>query len=146
MFRSTIIPYTELSKELFFELIKLRIEIFVVEQKCYYQELDEEDQIALHVVGQKNGIVIAAGRIIPDVSKMQVSIGRIAVKNGFRNNGFAREMMDEILDYIGHNFKTYSIKLSAQVYLINFYKSFGFKEIGKVYLEDGIEHINMVKK
>ena len=55
-------------------------------------------------------------------------------------------MMDEILEYIGHNFKTYSIKLSAQVYLINFYNSFGFKEIGKVYLEDGIEHINMVKK
>ena len=146
MFRSTIIPYEDLSKELFFELIKLRIEIFVVEQNCYYQELDEEDQIALHVVGQKNGTVIAAGRIIPDVSKMQVSIGRIAVKNGFRNNGYARKMMDEILDYIGHNFKTYSIKLSAQVYLINFYTSFGFIEIGKVYLEDGIEHINMVKK
>ena len=146
MFRSTIIPYEDLSKELFFELIKLRIEIFVVEQNCYYQELDEEDQIALHVVGQKNGIVIAVGRIIPDVSKMQVSIGRIAVKNGFRNNGYARKMMDEILDYIGHNFKTYSIKLSAQVYLINFYTSFGFIEIGKVYLEDGIEHINMVKK
>ena len=69
MFRSTIIPYKDLSKELFFELIKLRIEIFVVEQKCYYQELDEEDQIALHVVGQKNGIVIAVGRIIPDVQK-----------------------------------------------------------------------------
>ena len=68
------------------------------------------------------------------------------VKNGFRNNGYARKMMDEILEYIGHNFKTYSIKLSAQVYLINFYNSFGFKEIGKVYLEDGIEHINMVKK
>ena len=146
MFRSTIIPYEDLSKELFFELIKLRIEIFVVEQTCYYQELDEEDQIALHEVGQKNGIVIAVGRIIPDVSKMQVSIGRIAVKNGFRNNGYARKMMDEILDYIGHNFKTYSIKLSAQVYLINFYTSFGFIEIGKVYLEDGIEHINMVKK
>ena len=146
MFRSTIIPYKDLSKELFFELIKLRIEIFVVEQKCYYQELDEEDKIALHVVGQKNGIVIAVGRIIPDVSKMQVSIGRIVVKNGFRNNGYARKMMDVILEYIGHNFKTYSIKLSAQVYLINFYNSFGFKEIGKVYLEDGIEHINMVKK
>ena len=146
MFRSTIIPYKDLSKELFFELIKLRIEIFVVEQNCYYQELDEEDQIALHVVGQKNGIVIAVGRIIPDVSKMQVSIGRIAVKNGFRNNGYARKMMDEILEYIGYNFKTYSIQLSAQVYLINFYNSFGFKEIGKVYLEDGIEHINMVKK
>ena len=81
MFRSTIIPYKDLSKELFFELIKLRIEIFVVEQKCYYQELDEEDQIALHVVGQKNGIVIAVGRVIQDVSKMQVSIGRIAVRN-----------------------------------------------------------------
>ena len=146
MFRSTIIPYENLSKELFFELIKLRIEIFVVEQKCYYQELDEEDKIALHVVGQKNGIVIAVGRIIPDVSKMQVSIGRIAVKNGFRNNGYARKMMDEILDYIGYNFKTYTIKLSAQVYLINFYNSFGFREIGKVFLEDGIEHINMVKK
>ena len=53
---------------------------------------------------------------------------------------------DEILEYIGHNFKTYSIKLSDQVYLINFYNSFGFKEIGKVYLEDGIEHINMIKK
>ena len=76
-----IIPYKDLSKELFFELIKLRIEIFV-EQKCYYQELDEEDQIALHVVGQKMHCN-AVGRIIPDDSKMQFYC---RIQNGFSND------------------------------------------------------------
>ena len=80
MFQSTIKPYNELSKDQFFDILKLRIEIFVVEQSCYYQELDDEDKEAFHVSIYNNGIIVAVGRIIPNLNNREVKIGRIAVK------------------------------------------------------------------
>ena len=146
MFQSTIKPYNELSKDQFFDILKLRIEIFVVEQSCYYQELDDEDKNAFHVSIYNDGIIVAVGRIIPNLYNKEVKIGRIAVKMEYRKRGFAYSMMKDILNFISHKFQSFGVSLSAQTYLIDFYQSFGFKEIGNIYLEDGIEHINMVLK
>ena len=146
MFQSTIKPYNELSKDQFFDILKLRIEIFVVEQSCYYQELDDEDKNAFHVSIYNDGIIVAVGRIIPNLYNKEVKIGRIAVKMEYRKRGFAYSMMKDILNFISHKFQSFGVSLSAQTYLIDFYQSFGFKEIGNTYLEDGIEHINMVLK
>ena len=146
MFQSTIKPYNEISKDQFFDVIKLRIEIFVVEQCCYYQELDHEDKEAFHVSIYNDGIIVAVGRIIPDHFNKEIKIGRIAVKMEYRKRGFAYSMMKDILNFISHKFQSFGVSLSAQTYLIDFYQSFGFKEIGNIYLEDGIEHINMVLK
>ena len=146
MFQSTIKPYNDLSKDQFFDILKLRIEIFVVEQCCYYQELDNEDKKAFHVSIYNDGIIVAVGRIIPNLHNKEVKIGRIAVKMEHRKKGLAYKMMKDIMNFISKKYKNFSVLLSAQTYLIEFYQSFGFKEIGNTYLEDGIEHINMVLK
>ena len=146
MFQSTIKPYNDLSKDQFFDILKLRIEIFVVEQCCYYQELDDEDKVAFHVSIYNDGIIVAVGRIIPNFYNKEVKIGRIAVKMEYRKKGLAYKMMKDIMNFISKKYKNFSVLLSAQTYLIEFYQSFGFKEIGSMYLEDGIEHINMVLK
>ena len=146
MFQSTIKPYNDLSKDQFFDILKLRIEIFVVEQCCYYQELDNEDKEAFHVSIYYDGIIVAVGRIIPNLHNKEVKIGRIAVKMEHRKKGRAYKMMKDIMNFISKKYKNFSVLLSAQTYLIEFYQSFGFKEIGNTYLEDGIEHINMVLK
>ncbi|MEC7084208.1 MAG: GNAT family N-acetyltransferase [Bacteroidota bacterium] len=146
MFQSTIKRYNDLSKDQFFDILKLRIEIFVVEQCCYYQELDNEDKEAFHVSIYNDGIIVAVGRIIPNLHNKEVKIGRIAVKMEHRKKGLAYKMMKDIMNFISKKYKNFSVLLSAQTYLIEFYQSFGFKEIGSTYLEDGIEHINMVLK
>ena len=146
MFQSTIKPYNDLSKDQFFDILKLRIEIFVVEQCCYYQELDDEDKEAFHVSIYNDGIIVAVGRIIPNLHNKEVKIGRIAVKMEYRKKGLAYKMMKDIMNFISKKYKNFIVLLSAQTYLIGFYQSFGFKEIGNTYLEDGIEHINMVLK
>ena len=146
MFQSTIKPYNELSKDQFFDILKLRIEIFVVEQSCYYQELDDEDKEAFHVSIHNNGIIVAVGRIIPNLNSREVKIGRIAVKMNQRKKGLASCMMEDMLNFISKKYGDFSVLLSAQTYLIKFYQSYGFNEIGDTYLEDGIEHINMVLK
>ena len=146
MFQSTIKRYNDLSKDQFFDILKLRIEIFVVEQCCYYQELDNEDKKAFHVSIYNDGIIVAVGRIIPNLHNKEVKIGRIAVKMEHRKKGLAYKMMKDIMNFISKKYKNFSVLLSAQTYLIEFYQSFGFKEIGNTYLEDGIEHINMVLK
>ena len=146
MFQSTIKRYNDLSKDQFFDILKLRIEIFVVEQCCYYQELDNEDKEAFHVSIYNDGIIVAVGRIIPNLHHKEVKIGRIAVKMEHRKKGLAYKMMKDIINFISKKYKNFSVLLSAQTYLIEFYQSFGFKEIGNTYLEDGIEHINMVLK
>ena len=146
MFQSTIKRYSDLSKDQFFDILKLRIEIFVVEQCCYYQELDNEDKEAFHVSIYNDGIIVAVGRIIPNLHNKEVKIGRIAVKMEHRKKGLAYKIMKDIMNFISKKYKNFSVLLSAQTYLIEFYQSFGFKEIGNTYLEDGIEHINMVLK
>ena len=146
MFESTIKPYNDLSKDQFFDILKLRIEIFVVEQCCYYQELDDEDKEAFHVSIYNDGIIVAVGRIIPNLHNKEVKIGRIAVKMEYRKKGLAYKMMKDIMNFLSNDYKNFSVLLSAQTYLIEFYRSFGFKEVGDNYLEDGIEHINMVLK
>tara|TARA_B100000123_G_scaffold166951_1_gene123688 strand:- start:802 stop:1242 length:441 start_codon:yes stop_codon:yes gene_type:complete len=146
MFQSTIKRYNDLSKDQFFDILKLRIEIFVVEQCCYYQELDNEDKEAFHVSIYNDGIIVAVGRIIPNLHNKEVKIGRIAVKMEHRKKGLAYKMMKDIMNFISKKYKNFSVLLSAQTYLIEFYQLFGFKEIGNTYLEDGIEHINMVLK
>ncbi len=146
MFQSTIKPYNDLSKDQFFDILKLRIEIFVVEQCCYYQELDDEDKEAFHVSIYNDGIIVAVGRIIPNLHNKEVKIGRIAVKMEYRKKGLAYKMMKDIMNFLSNDYKNFSVLLSAQTYLIEFYRSFGFKEVGDNYLEDGIEHINMVLK
>jgi ElaA protein len=139
--------FKELSLDELYGILQLRAEVFVVEQGCAYQDLDDKDQKALHVMGFKNNKIVAYARIFKagDYFK-EASIGRVVVKNKEREYGYGYEIMNASIKVINQQFNETSIHLSAQAYLKKFYNSLGFIQVGEGYLEDGIPHIGMLKE
>ena len=126
--------------------MKLRSEIFVVEQDCVYQDLDGKDAKALHVIGIKNNEVVAYTRIFKPGDYFDIaSIGRVAVHKDHRKYGYGKLIMEASINAVNNKFMEQQIKISAQTYLDKFYTELGFEAIGEGYLEDGIPHIQMVK-
>ena len=124
-----------------YEIIKLRIEVFVVEQDCPYQDLDDKDKNAYHLFVEDNGLVVAVLRILPEgVSFEDMAIGRLIVKKSYRGRGISRKMMNKAISFIINDLNKSKIRLSGQAYLLEFYESLGFKRVSDVYLEDGIDH------
>ena len=134
--------FQDLDKEELYKFLQLRIEVFVVEQNCPYQEIDQSDLISNHVFGKVDDHIMAVGRFYK--KNNTVFIGRIAIEKKYRNNGYARELMIFILKNVKKEFPNLEVALSAQEYLINFYHSLGFKQKGNIYLEDGIPHVKMI--
>ncbi|MBZ9730667.1 GNAT family N-acetyltransferase [Salegentibacter sp. JZCK2] len=138
--------FNELSLEELYQILQLRSEVFVVEQDCVYQDIDGKDQKALHVLGLKEGKVIAYTRCFDKGFYFdEAAIGRVVVKENQRKFGYGHLILKASILAIEERFKTNNIKLSAQQYLTDFYESHGFMQIGEGYLEDGIPHIAMVK-
>jgi ElaA protein len=139
--------YKELTKEELYGLLRLRAEVFVVEQDCPYQDLDNKDQLAHHLLGKIDNQVAAYLRIFKAGDYFQeISIGRVVVKPSYRSMGLGHKLMQQAILFIEQNSKQKSIRISAQTYLKNFYESHGFKQIGEAYLEDGLPHIGMLRK
>lgn len=138
--------FNDLSVNEYWEILHLRTEIFVVEQDCPYQEVDEKDRLSFHLYGRnENNEVIATSRILPEgISYKELSIGRVALKKEVRGKGIADIMMLKTLEFIEKQFGEVPIRISAQEYLINFYGKHGFKKVGEGYLEDNIPHIEMI--
>ena len=136
--------YNELSKEELYSLLRLRAEVFVVEQDCPYQDVDNKDQRAIHIFASNNGEVIAYSRVFKagDYFK-ETAIGRVTIKQSFRGTGLGIKLMEKSIDYIDTHFSTNAIHISAQTYLKKYYQSLGFKQVGEGYLEDDIPHIGM---
>ncbi len=143
----TIKAFKDLTVDEYFEILHLRTAVFVVEQDCPYQEVDEKDRKSFHLYGKnENGEVIAVTRILPKgVSYNEISIGRVALKKEFRGKGIADTLMLTTLQFIEQEFGKQPIRISAQTYLLNYYNKHGFKQVGKAYLEDDIPHIEMLK-
>ena len=139
--------FKELSTEELYSILRLRSGIFVVEQDCVYQDLDNKDQKALHIIGIRNDEVVAYTRIFkPGDYFKEASIGRVAVKKNERMHGYGRDIMMASIEAVKEYFKETTIRLSAQLYLKDFYNSLGFYQVGEPYLEDGIPHIAMLKQ
>ena len=138
--------FKKLSVDEYFELLHLRTEVFVVEQNCSYQEVDEKDRQSIHLFGRiGEGEIMAVLRILPaGVSYPEISIGRVALKKEYRGKGIADTLMKEALTIIENEFGAQPIRISAQDYLKNFYLKHGFKAVGEIYLEDGIPHVEML--
>jgi ElaA protein len=138
--------FSELSTLQLYAILQLRSEVFVVEQDCVYQDIDDKDQKALHVIGIKNDKVVAYTRIFkPGDYFSKASIGRVVVAKNERSHGFGFQIMEDSIKTIKNVLKQSSIKISAQTYLKDFYLSLGFQQVGDTYLEDGIPHIAMIK-
>ena len=144
----TLKKFSDLTTDEFHDILRLRINTFVVEQNCPYPELDGKDRIAYHFFGQTDaGKVVAYTRIFrPGDYYAQPSIGRVVVDPEYRKEGLGYELMRGSVQKIEELFGRSEIKIGAQKYLIAFYESLGFKRVGEEYLEDGIPHVYMIRK
>lgn len=128
------------------QIIKAREAVFVVEQCCAYQETDDWDIEAWHLTARLSGELAAYARVIePRDRNKPASIGRVMTLKKFRGKGIGRALMQEAINFTQMTFPGHNIKVSAQVYLRDFYQSLGFKVCGEAYLEDGIAHIDMIR-
>ncbi|MBS1939326.1 MAG: GNAT family N-acetyltransferase [Bacteroidetes bacterium] len=131
---------------LFHDILRLRVDVFVVEQHCPYPELDGADVGATHVVGRNaSGDVLAYARILPPARDGLPHVGRVVVDTSVRRHGIGRQLMLEVLRVIHRQYPGSPSALAAQAHLQGFYASLGYKASGKQYDLDGIPHIDMVR-
>ena len=130
-----------------YQILKLRCAVFIVEQNCIYQDIDDKDQSCYHVMCYDDETLIATTRIVPPKISYDnySSIGRVAVHPAYRGKGCGRELMEVSLKLCEELFPGYNIKISAQAYLIPFYESLQFDKWGEGYMEDGVPHQAMIK-
>ena len=139
--------FKDLTTQELYDILQLRSEVFVVEQDCVYQDIDNKDQEALHVIGYKKERVVAYTRIFKPGDYFEIaSIGRVVVSQIERDNKYGYDIMEASIKTIKNQFNESTIKISAQCYLKKFYSNLNFKQVGEEYLEDGIAHITMIKK
>ena len=139
-------PFEALSLLELYSVLQLRSEVFVVEQNCVYQDIDGKDKKALHVIGEFEGQTVAYCRLFKSGDYFdQASIGRVIVKENFRDKKWGHDLIREAIEGISVNYGESQITISAQLYLKKFYGSHGFKQTSEEYLEDGIPHIEMKK-
>ncbi|MGY6563072.1 MAG: GNAT family N-acetyltransferase [Luteibaculaceae bacterium] len=143
----TLKSFTRLDTHELYSIYKLRAEVFVVEQTCPYQDPDEADLEAFHLMLKRENKLIGYLRILPDgyIYPDYTVIGRVCLEKPYRNKGLAEVLMQRGVSFA---FKMYEkpIKISAQSYLINFYNKLGFELASNPYLEDNIEHVIMIKQ
>ena len=143
--------FDDLSPRELYAILQLRNEVFAIEQNCVYPDMDNKDQPAYHFMGWKKDKadgyrLIAYTRIVPPgFTYPEPSIGRVVTSPSVRGRGIGKQMMEQSIEHIYNLYGTTPVKISAQLYLKKFYAGLGFLPIGDVYLEDGIEHIVMLR-
>ena len=141
-------PFAELTLAELYAALRLRAEIFVVEQNCPYLDLDGLDEAASHLLGHApSGELAAYTRLLaPGVSyPAYASIGRVVVAPAHRGSGLGQKLMRESIRRCQELFGPGPIKIGAQQYLRKFYQELGFEPCGEEYLEDDIPHLPMLR-
>jgi ElaA protein len=142
-------PYNDLTLDELYQLLQLRNEVFIVEQNCPFNDLDGKDRYCHHLMGftGPDPSLVAYTRLVPaGVSYAYPSIGRVVTAPHVRRHRQGRELMQRSIEELVRLYGEGPIQIGAQLYLKSFYESFGFAQLGPAYLEDGIEHIEMVRK
>ncbi|MEN8927691.1 MAG: GNAT family N-acetyltransferase [Flavobacteriales bacterium] len=137
--------YKDFGLDDFHDIISLRIEIFSVEQEVFYNDLDGYDKDAYHLIGRDSeGKIIATARILkPGAKYDKASFGRVVIDKTARGNGFGHEMVKAMNIFIAEKFPNAGCKISGMLYLEKFYEGHGYERSSDVYLDCGIEHIDM---
>ena len=148
-------PFDELSPREAHDIFQLRVDVFVMEQNCPFQDIDGADLDALHLLGfspsplgegRGEGQLIAYARLIPAGIKFaEPSIGRVITRQSVRGTGLGRELMQEALARSDALWPGQAVRIGAQHRLEKFYQSLGFTTASDVYIEDGIPHIEMLR-
>ena len=138
--------FDELAPHELYAILQLRNEVFVVEQNCVFQDADNKDQPSFHLMGWEAKKLAAYTRIVPaGICYEETSIGRVVTSPSARRKGLGRDLMHQSINTVYSLFGAgIPIKIGAQLYLKNFYESFGFIQTSSIYIEDGIEHIEML--
>ena len=133
--KTYIKKFEELSVDEIYNILKLRSSVFVVEQNCVYQDLDDKDKQAIHLFMEQDQEIIAYTRIFKkgDYYVNNPSIGRVVVKKSQRGKELGKEIMIRSIKYIKENIEEEKIELSAQKYLDKFYNELGFYRVGEDY-------------
>ncbi len=139
-------PFHELTTAELYALLRLRSEVFVVEQNCVFLDQDNKDQAAWHLMGWHDNELVAYVRILPPGMAYELpSIGRVVTSHEYRGSGAGKELMNEAIEKTTARYPDMPIKIGAQLYLKKFYQSLGFEQSSEIYLDDGIEHIEMIR-
>lgn len=148
----TLKPFSDLTPNELYDILRLRSEVFVVEQNCVFQDMDNKDQQSWHLMGwqkltpESNPELVTYTRLLPPGLAYEFpSIGRVITSKVVRNNGTGKLLMLKSIEEITRLFGKNSIRIGAQLYLKKFYSSFGFEQSSEVYDEDGIDHIEMTR-
>jgi ElaA protein len=138
--------FDELSNAELYGILRLRSSVFVVEQQCIFEDIDERDQDCYHLFYPDREKILAYSRLFPPGKiYTECCISRVCTENKHRHLGLGRELMSVSLEHITELFPGSNVKIGAQLYLKKFYESFGFVQQGESYMEDGIEHIYMLR-
>jgi ElaA protein len=129
-----------------YAIMQLRNEVFVVEQNCVYQDADNKDQHSCHFMClSDDGKLVAYTRLLPPgLAFTEASIGRVVTSPSARGSGIGRILMEKSIEQVLKLFGNNPIKIGAQLYLLKFYLSLGFQQTSDIYLEDNIEHVEMI--
>jgi len=142
--------FQQLTVDELFDVLQLRVDVFVVEQQCAYRELDEYDRHVetRHLSGRnEGGQLIAYARLLPTGLRYpEVNVGRFVVKADSRKQGIGHQLLQTALQEVSRCWPKTSMKISAQDYLQAFYAQYGFIRVSEVFLEDGIPHVEMRKE
>lgn len=139
--------FESLTANTLYEMLSLRMAVFIVEQNCPYQDIDQKDRLAWHLLGHLDGQLVATARLLPPQTSYDsaCSIGRVCSDGALRGKNLGRQLMALAVKQCETLFPNYPIRIGAQQYLEKFYQQFGFETDSEPYLEDGIWHIEMQK-
>lgn len=141
-----ISTFEDLTTTQLYKIMVARQEVFLIEQKVYYLDADNTDQVALHIWAEQNGEFLAYARLFPKgIKYAEASIGRVLTTSKARGKGIGKRLVAYAVECIENRFGTNQIRISAQDYLIPFYQTYGFIETDKKYLEDQLPHTEMVR-
>jgi len=130
-----------------YAILRLRSEVFVVEQNCVFLDMDNADQHCHHLMGWQDDFLLAYSRLVPPgLSYKEASIGRVVTSPAGRGSGMGKALIEKSIEEVFNLYGNGPIKIGAQFYLKNLYTAFGFEQIGDIYDEDGIDHIKMIRK
>ena len=145
------LPFDALTASDLYRFVQLRAEVFVVEQHCAFQDLDGRDQQAVHLMGEAAGeaaepCLLAYTRLLPpDRGFAEASIGRVVTSPKARGTGLGHTLMRESIETLHRLWGPQAIRIGAQAHLQTYYRQCGFEPQGDHYLEDGIEHVEMLR-
>lgn len=137
--------FEELSNFELYQILQLRINVFMLEQECLYPECDNKDLKGKHLMGYLNNQLVAYARLLPPgVSYCDASIGRVVVHPQCRHLKLGNALMSKAIAQVREDFPNEDIRISAQAHLQGFYERVGFERVSEEYLEDNIPHVEML--